>query len=63
MEECDLRGVRKITEASLTKFVYEARKLKKLDVRGCQGTTICVSSQFYWLIHQQRHQHPHNFVG
>lgn len=46
MEECDLRGVRKITEASLTKFVYEARKLKKLDVRGCQGTTICVSSQF-----------------
>ena len=46
MEECDLRGVRKITEASLTKFVYEARKLKKLDVRGCQGTTTFVSSQF-----------------
>ena len=28
--------------SSYTTFVHEARKLKKLDVRGCQGTTTCV---------------------
>jgi hypothetical protein len=37
MEHCDLRGLRKITDASLTRFVHEARHLKMLDVRGCQG--------------------------